>query len=299
MSAFTLIELLVVISIIALLIGILLPVLGAARETARDAQCRSNLRQITIASEAYVTDVQDLPAPPPVNGSTYSGRYSKNLIPWQSPHVFGGKSTNLNSASVGSNQTEFMLSRDRPLNPYTQGYKPEDDGGTDRYELPLFECPSDERGAGNPFDEFWAGAPDGESAYEEFGNSYADMGAIPLHDPRVAPPSGSATLADIERTRKNLLRHVSNSGDLSEIVYYGEFLFVANYALGRTQPAQGFHGKEGDHRVAFMDGHVSAVEQDADSLRSRVVISGTQALQPIQGAEDWSLYTNPRPYPLD
>jgi prepilin-type N-terminal cleavage/methylation domain-containing protein/prepilin-type processing-associated H-X9-DG protein len=54
--AFTLIELLVVISIIALLVGILLPALGAARETAIKASCLSNLRQLTIGFVNYTTD---------------------------------------------------------------------------------------------------------------------------------------------------------------------------------------------------------------------------------------------------
>ena len=78
--AFTLIELLVVISIIALLIGILLPALGAARNTARDLRCGTQLKQLVTANFSHMTDNDGYP---PSNRTDAGGAVPVSVVPLQ------------------------------------------------------------------------------------------------------------------------------------------------------------------------------------------------------------------------
>ncbi len=82
---FTLIELLVVVAIISLLMSVLLPALGRAREMARQANCGANMHHLGIAWDMYATDHKGVVMP----GRDYSSAHDYDYRFWSGAYKDG------------------------------------------------------------------------------------------------------------------------------------------------------------------------------------------------------------------
>jgi prepilin-type N-terminal cleavage/methylation domain-containing protein/prepilin-type processing-associated H-X9-DG protein len=128
---FTLVELLVVIAIIGTLVGLLLPAVQAARESARRSQCTNNVKQVALALHNYQDANKVLP-PSATNSTVDSkGRQGWSWMLFVLPYI---EQAQLFDACM--NQTTWNMQR--PFKAFVASVQP-----LARAPIPPFLCPTD------------------------------------------------------------------------------------------------------------------------------------------------------------
>ncbi len=231
-KGFTLIELLVVISIIALLVGILLPALGAARRTAISVKCLSNHRQIAIGIVSYQNDYED---------------HFPNKVIYEEPASLHGAAPMVATQSwlgtAGSAGGYARYGADvRYLNPYVGG--PYDDPED---AVPVAVCPADEQ-------------QDDSSLFYSWGTSYrantAHKRSLTRNDHGLKYQNGRLA-TEVLNPSKTVAMFESKA---LEVCYP-----ASNYNVETNMTARDFwHTNKGDYRfnTSLCDGHAEMISYE-------------------------------------
>ena len=290
-SAFTLLELLVVISILSLLVSILLPAMGSAREQAKRIVCQSNMRSINTSLLTYINEFDAYPVLFRVHQSNC------NRVSWATWSFGGWTGRDFETYCDAEGRGRHCYQTyERPLSAYMmepQTIRPDDRGedlvfGTadDRVtEMPVFRCPSDKASS----QWRWRGRNPSQiirdlSAYEQVGSSY-QMNYYWFYQAldRIDVQSGACRRqkewGEAFEIGRWLWRQADEHGGAARFVTLVEDPFDWGIAQSLSQSADaeadetfqhsvngeqslGFHGTWSRHMLAFMDGHVDYVLAD-------------------------------------
>lgn len=236
-QGFTLIELLVVISIIALLISILLPALGSARDAARNVQCLSNLRQIATGMIIYAQDNDDLLPPARMSGPNIA---SNKQPPWW---------IQLGNANIiGTGATKDQT----------------DSGGN------VLVCPSDTTTYNNNPPVFdWSGYACSYGVQHYV--SWEDRNMDGVHD-RLSNNTGSKY-----KQAPIPLANVRNPSQVIMLSEPNDSWYVDTFFPNTHDPSDAdswdwprhtpnFSGSNGRIQTVYVDGHASNIQQNTDAL---------------------------------